>query len=122
MFISVNISKDVDLRMNQLCDDVVINAINILANKYNFNVEEAITKTSVNPKHFKSHNRKRNGYLLFTSLNRDKVKDKISKVDGVNVTSQLVTSDIALQWRSLSQDERNNWNLRARSFDMEQFV
>ena len=81
-----------------------INNLDILPNK---NVATYVLPTK--PK------RPPTGYVLFCNAMRDDAKSKLSS-EGLPFTPQLVMTELAAMWKSLSHDELLVWNSNATRF------
>ena len=54
------------------------------------------------------------GYLVFSNANRDMVKQHLSDIDE-SVNPKDVTRELARRWKLLSDEERDDWNSKAKS-------
>tara|TARA_B110001452_G_scaffold201436_2_gene171520 strand:- start:81 stop:623 length:543 start_codon:yes stop_codon:yes gene_type:complete len=74
--------------------------------------DEPAEKAVVEPK----KKRGTNGYLLFSNATRDEVK--VSLVDGDEKPKpQAITTELARLWKALEQDEREEWNTKAKAIN-----
>ena len=120
--------------IQSMCEDAISQAINVLSNKYGFDVEEAqrevnlgkvqiktaSTKaTSKSSKNDTSEKTKRGptGYLLFSKEMRPKVKAELEQdlADGEKLKPQTVVTTLGQKWKDLTDEEKAVWNLKAKS-------
>jgi hypothetical protein len=52
------------------------------------------------------------GYILFSAAMRDETKVKLS-ADGANFKNQDIMAEIAFLWKSLSDEQRDDWKTQA---------
>jgi len=52
------------------------------------------------------------GYILFSAAMRDETKVKLS-ADGAKFKNQDIMTEIALLWKSLSDEQRDDWKTQA---------
>lgn len=53
-----------------------------------------------------------NGYLLFSAAMRDEIKVKLT-ANGAKLKNQDIMTETALLWKSLSEEQRNDWKTQA---------
>ncbi len=59
------------------------------------------------------------GYLLFSSVNRDDVRSELEcgVESGKKLLPQQVVKELAVRWKALEQEERDEWNYSAKEID-----
>ena len=60
------------------------------------------------------------GYLMHNMANRDDVKARLEANNDEKVKVTEVTKELAIMWKALSDDERENWNNKAKANTEEQ--
>jgi len=61
------------------------------------------------------------GYILFCNSNRDDVKTKLS-IDDEKPKNTEVMTELARLWRAIDQDEKDEWNAKAKPADCHDVV
>ena len=116
-----------------MCADAVGQAVRALSEKYNFDLKEAMgtlsldkfeiktaTKASAKKKGVttdKPKKRGTTGYLMYTGELRKEVSDEMAKslADGEKLKPSQVVTELAGRWKALSDDERSEWNEKAKA-------
>jgi len=131
-----------------MCGDAMAQAVASLAEKYNFDADEATrfleldeikiarkrgpspkkSEEKIKPKSKKESKSKKDedkpktkraptGYLLFSKEVREEVKMELTVAleDGEKLKPQNVVSAIASKWKGLEQEERDEWNSKAKT-------
>lgn len=116
-----------------MCADAVGQAVRALSEKYNFDLKEAMgalsldkfeiktaTKASAKKKGVttdKPKKRGTTGYLMYTGELRKEVSDEMAKLlaDGEKLKPSQVVTELAGRWKALSDDERSQWNDKAKA-------
>ena len=57
------------------------------------------------------------GYLLYSSENREAVKTKLT-ADGTKLKNQDIMTELGAMWRALSDEERAEWNAKAKQTNL----
>ena len=134
-----------DEAVREMCGDAMAQAVAALAEKYNFDADEATRfleldaikiarkrgpvakkaeeKPSKSKKATKTKKdedkpkRAPTGYLLFSKEAREDVKTELSAVLGEDekLKPQDVVSALAQRWKALDQAERDDWNSKAKT-------
>jgi len=145
MSATIMMPNSFDEAVREMCGDAMAQAVASLAEKYNFDAEEATRflelddikiarkrgpvakkaddKPSKSKKATKTKNdedkpkRAPTGYLLFSKDAREEVKSELSAVLGEDekLKPQDVVSALAAKWKGLEQDERDEWNSKAKT-------
>ena len=55
------------------------------------------------------------GYLVFSSAMREEVKAALAGDDDEKVKPQAVTTELGARWKALEQEERDEWNAKAKA-------
>jgi len=117
-----------------MCADAVGQAVRALSEKYNFDLKEAMgtlsldkfeiktaTKASAKKKGVTTDKPKTKrgttGYLMYTGELRKEVSDEMAKslADGEKLKPSQVVTELAGRWKALSDDERSEWNDKAKA-------
>jgi len=133
--------QQIESAIRDMCSDAMSQAVAALAEKYSFNADEAIrfldvdtlkivrksgpivsTKDEKTKKATKANNadkpkRAKTGYLLYADDVRQETKESlISELEkDAKLKPQDVVKSIALQWKSETQDVRDEWNAKAKT-------
>ena len=67
----------------------------------------------------KSKSKRVSGYILYSNANRDEVKESLSK-DGDKPKNTEVMKTLATNWKALSDEEREGWNVKAKELKDEE--
>ena len=120
--------------IESMCADAVGQAVRALSEKYSFDLKEAMgslnldkfeikaatkasgkkkTDTSDKPK----TKRGTTGYLMYTGELRKEVTDEMAKslADGEKIKPSQVVTELAGRWRALSDEEKAEWNEKAKT-------
>ena len=57
------------------------------------------------------------GYLLYSSENREAVKTKLT-ADGAKLKNQDIMTELGVMWKALSDEEKAEWNDRAKKTNL----
>ena len=131
-----------DQAVREMCGDAVSQAVAALAEKYSFDVEEAMrelnlselklvrkrgpspkkeTEKSVTKKAKKEDKPKTKrpptGYLLYAADVRSAVKEELTEAleEGEKLKPQATVTEIARRWKALSEEERGKWTTQAKA-------
>ena len=132
-----------DQAISEMCTDAMSQAVTALAEKYGFDVEEAsrfleleslkiarkrgplpkqstekpVTKKPKAKKDETKPKRAATGYLMYSKEVRALVKEELTAALGEDemLKPQAVVSAIAVRWKALSEDERVEWNTKAKT-------
>ena len=127
----------IESTIKTMCSDAIAQAVAILATKHGFDVDDAmrdlnlgdlkvVRKTS-SPKATKTKpqggedkpktKRGPTGYLLYTASARSETRAEMEAdlEEGVKLKPQQVVTTLAAKWKALSEDERAEWNAKAKS-------
>ena len=55
------------------------------------------------------------GYLVFSSAMREEVKSALAGAGEDKVKPQAVTTELGARWKALSEEERAEWNTKAKA-------
>ena len=64
-----------------------------------------------------TNKRRTSGYLLYSSENREAVKTKLT-ADGTKLKNQDIMTELGAMWRALSDEERAEWNAKAKQTNL----
>ena len=116
-----------------MCTDAVSQAVRVLSAKYEFDLKEAIATLDLDKIEIKAGGkassgkkattdkpktkRGTTGYLMFTSHSRSEVTAEMSKAlaDGEKLKPSQVVTELGARWRALSEQEKSEWNAKAKS-------
>ena len=117
-----------------MCADAVGQAVRALSEKYNFDLKEAMGTLSLDKLEIKTATkasvkktgvttdkpktkRGTTGYLMYTGELRKEVSDEMAKslADGDKLKPSQVVTELAGRWKALSDDERSEWNDKAKA-------
>ena len=123
--------------IQSMCEDAIGQAIKALSEKYGFDSDEArrelklgkiqvktaTSKGSGKKESAEKPNSKRGktGYLLYTGELRAEVKAEMEAelADGEKLKPQDVVTKLAARWKELSEDEKAEWNEKAKEANSE---
>ena len=129
--------------IQSMCQDAIGQAITHLADKYNFDPDEArrelnidniqilsapdkkSTKSSSTKKLTNNNSeskRGKTGYLLYTNEIREKVKSEMQAVASPDekIKPQAIISELAIRWKKLPDDIKTQWNDKAKEYNEKQ--
>jgi hypothetical protein len=66
----------------------------------------------------KPKKKRTSGYLIYSAHMRDSVKTKLT-TDGAKLKNQDIMTELGAMWKALSEDERTEWNDKAKGSDVE---
>ena len=141
MSATIMMPQQIESAIRDMCSDAMSQAVAALAEKYSFNADEAIrfldvdtlkivrksgpivsTKDEKTKKATKANKadkpkRAKTGYLLYADDVRQETKESlISELEkDAKLKPQDVVKSIALQWKSETQDVRDEWNAKAKT-------
>ena len=120
--------------IQSMCADAVGQAVRALSEKYSFDIKEAMgslnldnfeiiaaTKASRKKKTETTNKAKTKrgttGYLMYTGELRKNVTDEMTQslADGEKIKPSQVVTELAGRWKALSDDERSEWNDKAKA-------
>ena len=132
-----------DQAISEMCTDAMSQAVTALAEKYGFDVDEAsrfleleslkiarkrgplpkqstekpVTKKPKAKKDETKPKRAPTGYLMYSKDVRALVKEELTAALGEDekLKPQAVVSAIAVRWKALSEDDRGEWNTKAKT-------
>ena len=124
-----------DQAIKAMCAEAVTNAVEALAAKYGFSAEEATRELNLgdlklqrkrgpSPKAEKpvakkakedKPKRAKTGYLLFADDVRAEVRAELELFETGKLKPQDVVREIAVRWKALSDEERQEFQLRAKA-------
>ena len=64
-----------------------------------------------------TNKRRTSGYLLYNSENREAVKTKLT-ADGAKLNNQDIMTELGVMWKALSDEEKAEWNDRAKKTNL----
>ena len=120
-----------------MCTDAVSQAVRALSAKYEFDLKEAIAHLNLDKIEIKAGGkassgkkatadkpktkRGTTGYLMFTSHSRSEVTAEMTKAlaDGEKLKPSQVVTELGARWKALSDDEKSEWNDKAKSKNAE---
>ena len=123
--------------IQSMCEDAIGQAIKALSEKYGFDSDEArrelkLGKIQVKAAASKGSSKKdsaekpkskrgKTGYLLYTGELRAEVKAEMEAelADGEKLKPQNVVTKLAARWKELSDDEKAEWNEKAKEANSE---
>jgi len=123
--------------IQSMCEDAIGQAIKALSEKYGFDSDEArrelkLGKIQVKAAASKGSSKKdsaekpkskrgKTGYLLYTGELRAEVKAEMEAelADGEKLKPQDVVTKLAARWKELSDDEKAEWNDKAKEANSE---
>ena len=123
--------------IQSMCEDAIGQAIKALSEKYSFDADEArrelkLGKIQVKAAASKGSSKKdsadkpkskrgKTGYLLYTGELRAEVKAEMEAelADGEKLKPQDVVTKLAARWKELSEDEKAEWNEKAKEANSE---
>ena len=123
--------------IQSMCEDAIGQAIKALSEKYGFDSDEArrdlkLGKIQVKAATSKGSSKKdsaekpkskrgKTGYLLYTGELRAEVKAEMEAelADGEKLKPQNVVTKLAARWKELSDDEKAEWNEKAKEANSE---
>ncbi len=118
--------------IQSMCEDAIGQAIKALSEKYGFDSDEARrelklgkiqVKTAVSKGSAEKPKSKRGktGYLLYTGELRAEVKAEMEAelVEGEKLKPQDVVTKLAARWKELSDEEKAEWNQKAKDANSE---
>jgi upstream-binding transcription factor len=127
---TIYMTSSIETAIAALCVKSKTDCVELLAEKYKFDVKEAIDFLELNkpiksgkkekkekkPKKEVDPNKpkKTSGYLLYSAEVRTEVKTELT-VDGVAPKSPAIMSAIGAKWKLLSDDDKSVWNAKAKS-------
>ena len=142
MSATIMMPQEFEQAIRSMCGDAVTQAIATLADKYGFDIDEAsrlvnldelklARKRGPSPKKDASEKsvaktkkttkpktkRGPTGYLLFASDIRPAVRTEMEAAldEGEKLKPQDVVREIAARWKALSEEERGEWNTKAKT-------
>jgi len=80
--------------------------------------KKATKKEIVVPDEEKPKKKRTSGYLIYSAHMRDSVKTKLT-TDGAKLKNQDIMTELGAMWKALSEDERTEWNDKAKGSDVE---
>ena len=120
-----------------MCTDAVSQAVRALSAKYEFDLKEAIAHLNLDKIEIKAGGkassgkkatadkpktkRGTTGYLMFTCHSRSEVTAEMTKAlaDGEKLKPSQVVTELGARWKALSDDEKSEWNDKAKSKNAE---
>ena len=120
-----------------MCTDAVSQAVRALSAKYEFDLKEAIAHLNLDKIEIKAGGkassgkkattdkpktkRGTTGYLMFTSHSRSEVTAEMTKAlaDGEKLKPSQVVTELGARWKALSDEEKSEWNDKAKSKNAE---
>ena len=134
----IAMNKDIEAAIKEMCADAALQATSALSEKYGFDEEEAIEFLKIKdiklvrtrgpaPKSGKKLKKSKgdkpktkrgmSGYNLHNKIERPSVKAELEKSaeesDETFKPTDVMTA-LAARWKALSDDERSNWNEKAK--------
>ena len=126
--------------IKSMCQDAIGQAITHLADKYNFDPNEARRELNIDniqilsapdkkstksssAKKLTSNNseskRGKTGYLLYTNEIREKVKSEMQAMASPDekIKPQAIISELAIRWKKLPDDIKTQWNYKAKEYN-----
>ena len=117
-----------------MCADAVGQAVRALSEKYSFDLKEAMGSLDLDKLEIKTATkasgkkkadttdkpktkRGTTGYLMYTGELRKEVSDEMSKslADGEKLKPSQVVTELAGRWKALSDEEKAEWNEKAKA-------
>ena len=143
MSATIMMPTSIESAIKIMCEDAVTQAVASLAEKYGFEQETAmrelnlgelklVRKRGPSPKLDKADKAEKSkakkedkpkvkrgptGYLLYAADVRPSVKEELAEAleEGEKLKPQATVTEIARRWKALSDEERGEWNERAKS-------
>ena len=139
---TIQMPAQFDQAIREVCGQAVNQAVAALAEKYGFDLEEAqrfldlpslklVRKRGPSPKKETGDKKPKaaakdgepkakrppTGYLLFAGSQRSVTKEAMlaELEEGEKLKPQAVVTELARQWKALSEEEREAWNEQAKS-------
>ena len=136
---SIQIHNLVDVEVLKMCNETVIAVTSCLADKYGFDVDEALESLDIKiirklgrppltsklvDKSKPKHKRKLSGYNIFASYISNDVKECLRDdlMGNETLMPQAIIIEIARRWRALDEAERDRWNEQAKEKPTEEKV
>lgn len=120
--------------IQSMCEDAISQAIAALSEKYSFDAEEARRELNLGKITVKAGSattkgkskqtddkpktkRGPTGYLMYTASMRPEVKAELEAAleEGEKLKPQSVVTELAAKWKALSDEERTEWNDKAKA-------
>lgn len=120
--------------IQSMCEDAISQAIAALSEKYSFDAEEArrelnLSKITVKAGSATTKGKSKQtddkpktkrgptGYLMYTASMRPEVKAELEAAleEGEKLKPQAVVTGLAAKWKALSDEERTEWNDKAKA-------
>lgn len=136
MSTTISMPSTIESAIKSMCEDAIGQSIRVLSSKYGFDECEALREVSVNVTAASGKSASRiavgdkktatepkakravTGYLLYTKQLRPEVRAEL-EADPANADSKVKPTDVvtalAKRWKALSDDEKSNWNAKAKS-------
>ena len=120
--------------IQSMCEDAISQAVAALSEKYSFDAEEArrelnLSKITVKAGSATTKGKSKQtddkpktkrgptGYLMYTASMRPEVKAELEAAlgEGEKLKPQSVVTQLAAKWKALSEDDRAEWNEKAKA-------
>ena len=120
--------------IQSMCEDAISQAVAALSEKYSFDAEEArrelnLSKITVKAGSATTKGKSKQtddkpktkrgptGYLMYTASMRPEVKAELEAAlgEGEKLKPQSVVTQLAAKWKALSDDDRAEWNEKAKA-------
>ena len=138
--LTITLPRGIDGSLSQIVRKEMTHCVEVLGPKFGFPVDEeleALLASDVKfvkkrgpipkvgnggkPKKVKSASEVKgaSGYLLFSSAIRGDVRSELESVleSGKKLLPQVVIKELAIRWKALEQEERDEWNYSAREVE-----
>jgi hypothetical protein len=114
---NTNIVQRLDLLEKQVAlllkADAPVEAVPDTKKKVKAAKKEVVVSDEEKPK-----KKRTSGYLVYSAHMRDSVKTKLTS-DGAKLKNQDIMTELGAMWKALSEDERTEWNDKAKGSDVE---